>query len=143
MKRKFFIVMVFVSLLLGLAGCGCFENPADAERIGSGYIKYDRGRYFVEIDSVKYSPKMVYANSSSRDGKNTMEPVDGMLVTVFRVHGNSYVNFIAGDISREYLEDYFSTNYAVPTVCCGLFVLGIGLMAYGGKFQKKRSERKQ
>lgn len=123
MKRKTFMLLMLVCLSFCLTGCRWFENPANAERIGSGYIQYDKGLYYVEIDSVRYSPDRIYTNSSSRDGKNMMDPVNGMEVTCFRIHGKSHVEFIAGNQTEEYLEDYFTTNSTAIVVLCVILVL--------------------
>ena len=123
MKRKTFMLLMLVCLSFCLTSCRWFENPANAERIGSGYIQYDKGLYYVEIDSVRYSPDRIYTNSSSRDGKNMMDPVNGMEVTCFRIHGKSHVEFIAGNQTEEYLEDYFTTNSTAIVVLCVILVL--------------------
>ena len=123
MKRKTFMLLMLVCLSFCLTSCSWFENPANAERIGSGYIQYDKELYYVEIDSVRYSPDRIYTNSSSRDGKNMMDPVNGMEVTCFRIHGKSHVEFIAGNQTEEYLEDYFTTNSTAIVILCVILVL--------------------
>ena len=128
MKRKFFIFVLSIWIVFGFTSCSWFDVPADARRIGCGYIQYDRGIYFVEIDSVKYNPSRVYANSSSRDGKNMMDPVDGMMVTCFTLQGNDKVEFIAGDLSEEYLEKYFWKNYTMAAIF-GLLLLVCVILA--------------
>ncbi len=120
MKTKIFILLALASFLL--TSCHCFDNPANAERIGSGHIQYEKGIYFVEINSIRYVPDKIYANTSSRDGKNRTEAVEGMLVTCFRLHGNPQVEFIIGDRSKEYLEDYFTTNSTL-IIIFGIIIL--------------------
>ena len=124
MKKKFLALVMLISAGVALTSCSWFETPANAERLGTGYIQYDKGVYFVEIDSLCFVPDFVYANSSGRDGKNRMDAVDGMLVTCFRLHGNQQVDFIAGDHSEEYLETYFTTNYTLVVI----FVVILGLL---------------
>ena len=108
MKNLIFVVLVCFSMLF--TSCRWFDSPANAKRIGAGYVKYDKGIYVVEIDSIRYVPDYVYTNESTRDGKTTMQPVDGMLLTCFTMKNSNKVCFIAGDRSEEYLEEYFTTN---------------------------------
>lgn len=123
MRQKVITFVLMISLCISFIGCQCFEDPANAERIGSGYIRQERGNCYVEIDSVRYYPERVYTNSSGRDGKNMMAPVEGMKVTCFRLYGNPKVNFIAGEHSQEYLEDYFTTNSTFAIVFAGIAIL--------------------
>jgi len=117
---KKFLILCLVGFCMSLTGCKSSEYPANAEYIGSGYIQYDKGIYYVEIDSVKYSPREIYTNKKALRGYNMMAPVEGLKVTCFRRHGKPQVEFIAGEQSKEYLEDNFKTH---PTV--GIIVISI------------------
>ncbi len=108
---------MLVSVLL--TGCSWFESPANVKLIGTGYIQYEEGIYFVKIDSMKYVPSSIYTNrSNNRGAKGTMAPVDGMLVTLFTMKEETDVKFVAGNHSKEYLEEYFTSNY---TFCILVF----------------------
>lgn len=114
--------MMLVIASLSFTSCKQLEVPANIERIGSGYIKQEKGICFIEIDSVMYVPRYIYTNKSGRDGKQEMQPVDGMLVTVFRINNDPDVEFIIGNQSEEYLETYFTTSN-VGFVLIGILVI--------------------
>lgn len=135
---KNFLFLYCLGLCISLTSCSWFDNPANAEYIGSGYIRNDRGIYYVEINSIRYSPHRIYTNSSSRDGKNTMAPVEGMKVTCFRLHGNPKIEFIAGEHSEEYLDDYFTTNATFVVVLLVIMILCISItgITFGKNTQK-------
>lgn len=124
MKKLIIFMMLFIASL-SLTSCSLLNFPADIELIGSGYFQKENGLCFVEIDSVKYAPRFVYTNKSSRDGKQRMQPVDGMLVTAFRIYNNPTVEFIVGNQSEEYLKDQFSTyigGYLMAGIICLLML---------------------
>lgn len=136
MKRNYLVFMLLMFVGLCTTSCKQFETPAEADVIGVGYIQYDGGFYFVEIDSVKYAPTYVYTNSNSRDGKNTMKAVEGMLVTCFQLNGNSNVEFIAGIHEQEYLEEYFTTN-STGAVAFGIFfIVGVAVILMDNKVKR-------
>jgi len=125
MRMKKFLFLCCLGLCISLTSCSWFDNPANAEYIGSGYIRLDKGLYYVEINSIRYSTERIYTNSSSRDGKNMMSPVEGMKVTCFRLHGNPKIEFIAGEHSKEYLENYFTTNSTFIVIIAVIMLLCI------------------
>ena len=111
MKKFIFLWLVLTSFCL--CGCSWFDHPANVEIIGVGTVRSDAGLLVVQIDSVKYAPVKVYTNSSTRDGKTSMRPVEGMSVTAFKMHNEPQINFIAGDCNKAYLEEYFSENHTI------------------------------
>ena len=127
MKRIFLIFIVLVCKSFIMVSCSCFDNPANAERIGDGYIQYNEGIYFVEVDNVKYTSTSVYTDTIG-DIKTSIKPIEGMIVTCFRLHGDPEVNFIVGIHSEEYLEEYFTTNSAAACVFGLIFIIGIAVM---------------
>ena len=134
LMRKIIVFMVWLCACVSFTGCSCFDRPANADRIGSGYVQSDKGLLFVEINDVRYSLSRVYANSSSRDGKNKMPAVDGMVVTAFILGYEPKVEFIAGDLTEEYLEEYFSTNATMAFIflifaisCVVMIILEVAL----------------
>ena len=108
MKKLFLIFMTLILTLTSLTSCSWLDTPANAKRIGSGLIKQENNTLFVEVDGVKYSPSYIYTNGPS--SKETTSPSVGMEVTLFTTHDTQTVMFIAGDLSEEYLEEYFTTN---------------------------------
>jgi len=128
---KKFLILCLVGFCMSLTGCKSFEDPANAEYIGSGYLQYDKGIYYVEIDSVKYSPREIYTNKEALRGYNMMDPIEGLKVTCFRLHGKPQVEFIAGEQSKEYLEDYFTKNSTVGIICLLLLATSAIILAIG------------
>lgn len=111
--KKILLLTMLTCICFSFSSCNWFIDRPEAKRIGCSHIQYDRGIYFVEIDSVKYTPMSIYTNQSSmRVGRLSMKPVDGMLVTAFTLDGNNKVEFIAGDLDEKYLEDYFENNHS-------------------------------
>ena len=108
MRQTFLILLTLLLSLTVFTSCSCFDNPANAKRLGSGYVQQENNALFVEVDGVKYSPLYVYTNGPSK--KETTPPTEGMIVTLFTTHDTQTVMFIAGDLSEEYLEEYFTTN---------------------------------
>ena len=126
------IFMVFGCFCLGFTSCKCFEYQARVTRIGSGYIHPYNNAYCVEINSIKYFPEEIYIESSRSDERYLVNPVDGMKVTVFCLHGNNKLKFIAGEYTEETLEKYFTigtTNIVVflviVLVCVVILVANI------------------
>lgn len=128
MKRfLFFIMVLFISF--GTTSCECFEDVPDIKKVGIGYIQDDSGLMFVEIDGVKYHPQSIYTDRINRAGKGNMSPVKGMEVTVFYTDESSEPQFIAGDKSVEYLENFFTENYTIVVIFVTLFVISMLIMA--------------
>ena len=130
MKKFIFLWLVLTSFCL--CGCSWFDHPANVEIIGVGTVRSDAGLLVVQIDSVKYAPVKVYTNSSTRDGKTSMRPVEGMSVTAFKMHNEPQINFIAGDCNKAYLEEYFSENHTIGFIVLCLVVLYIVFLFWLG-----------
>lgn len=126
MKKKLIIFMTLIWVCLSFSSCK--DKPANVQRIGSGYIQQDHGNYFVEIDSIRYFPDEIYTNLAPHDKRAVMKPVDGMLVTCFRIHNESHVRFMAGEKSKEYLEDYFTTPSLAILFCVAAIVILLALI---------------
>ncbi len=123
--KKFLILFSLVSAIFSFASCSCFDIPANAKKIGTGYVKSDKGELFVEIDSVKYTPVSVYTGSITRGVRNKMEPVIGMQVTVFYVYERNTPAFIVGDLTEEVLEGHFSENRSFRVIFGALVLAGM------------------
>ena len=121
-----------------------FIDYPEVKRIGCSHIKYDRGIYIVELDSVKYAPSSIYANHTAwRAGRVTMPPVDGIQVTAFTLDGCNKVEFIAGDLDEKYLEYYFRDDYTpMIALISGMSILAIiAIISYYYEVIAKRKKR--
>ena len=108
MKQTFLILLTLLLSLTVFTSCSCSDNPVNVKHLGSGYVQQENNALFVEVDGVKYYPLYVYTNFLSKTERTP--PTEGMLVTLFTTHDTQRVKFIAGDLSEEYLEEYFTTN---------------------------------
>lgn len=120
--KRFIIFITLVLAVFSFTSCSWFDAPANARRVGSGFVQADKGLLFVEIDGTKYSPDYIYTGSATRDGLTRMEPVIGMQVTVFYMFEQTTPTFIAGDRTEEYLEKSFSENYTFWVIIGLVFV---------------------
>ena len=114
--KKIFIFILILFVGLGFTSCDWLVEKAEVDVLGVGNIQQGKGGFYVEIDSLSYVPSFVYTNSSGRDGKQEMAPVEGMQVTCFRFYGEPEVYFIAGAQSQEYLADYSTTDHRLAYV---------------------------
>ena len=104
---------------LGMTSCRYFDVPVDVEILGYGTVGQDteRGFYYVEMDSARYIVEEIYSNGDDEHDK--MPPVEGMKVTCFRTEDSPEVEFIAGELSAEYLSGYFA-DQVVGGIFCSL-----------------------
>ena len=102
---------------LGMTSCRYFDVPVDVEILGYGTVGQDteRGFYYVEMDSARYIVEEIYSNGDDEHDK--MPPVEGMKVTCFRTEDSPEVEFIAGELSAEYLSGYFADNVVFGIFC--------------------------
>lgn len=128
--------MSAICMLLCITSCNFFETPAKAKRIGCGQIQRNGEIYFVVIDSVEYIPNRVYTNNKSRDGRYAICPVEGMLVTAFTLRESKNAEFIAGDLTEQELEEYFTVN-STPGVIFLCVLFGFTLMGLYFKHKKE------
>lgn len=104
--------MLICCLGVSVTSCRYFDVPVDVEILGYGTVGQDteRGFYYAEMDSARYIVEEIYSNGDSKYDK--MPPVEGMKVTCFRTEDAPEVEFIAGELSAEYLSGYFADNVA-------------------------------
>ena len=129
--------MSLVVASFAFASCSWLDDPADVEVVGMGYVQNDSGLMVVEIDEVKYAPTHIYTNSRTRDGATRMDAVEGMQVTVFYVSGSKNPQFIAGDQTKEYLDEYFADNYTFPVLFFILILLFGASVVFGERENPK------
>ena len=120
--KKFIIFMLLLAASFSLTGCKWFDDPANVKKVGTGYIQSDNGLLIVEVNGQKYAPERIYTGSRTRDGATSMEPVVGMEVTVFFREAYRDPQFIAGNKTEEYLEEFFTRNFT--------FVFGVGVLFF-------------
>ena len=145
MKKIAFLWLVLASFCF--AGCSWFARPANVEVIGVATVQNDHGMLFVQIDSAKYAPFFVYTNAPASYGRTQMPPVEGMPVTAFTIHGEPQVNFIAGNLSQEYLEEYFYENNTPHIFALVLFMTAMLIFCFlavvAARNQKKQPQKKK
>ena len=135
--KKFLIFMLLVMASFAFTSCSWLDDPADTKIVGVGQIQNDCGLMIVDIDGVKYAPTRIYTNSRTRDGATRMDAIEGMEVTVFYVNGNKDPRFIAGEQTKEYLDEYFSDNYTFPVLFFILILLFGASIVFGERENPK------
>lgn len=135
--RKLIFVLI-AALSVALTGCSFFESaPIEPNIIGSGVVNLDdkSGTYFVAIDSMQYTVANVTIpdyNPRSLSKTQNIEPVEGMLVTIFTSRTNVGVQAVTNKQSVEQIEELYHTNDAgtvMVFVLIILCVLGIALLS--------------
>ena len=127
--KKIFIFILIVFVGFAFTSCDWLVEKAEVDVLGVGNIQQRKGGFYVEIDSLSYVPSFVYTNTSGRDGKQEMTPVEGMQVTCFRLYGKPEVYFIAGAQSQEYLEEYFTKDCWIELVFLAVLFLVFFMLA--------------
>ena len=135
MKKLFFMLIIMLSMIL--TSCSWFDsNPIEPNIIGSGNLQYEMksGTWFVVVDSTQYTVATVTIldnNPHSYGKTQDVEPVDGMLVTVFTSPRMTGVQAVAGNQSVEQIEELYHRNSTSGVILLGLLllcVLGIALI---------------
>ena len=133
MKKLVFALIATLSV--ALTGCSAFESePIEPNIIGTGNLQYEAksGTWFVVVDSTQYTVATVTIldnNPHSYGKTQDVEPVDGMLVTVFTSPRMTGVQAVTGEQSAEQIEELYHNNETGVIVVFGLLllcVLGIG-----------------
>ena len=134
MKKLVFALIAALSV--ALTGCSAFESePIEPNIIGTGNLQYEAksGTWFVVIDSTQYTVATVTIldnNPHSYGKTQNVEPVEGMLVTVFTSPRMSGIQAVTGRQSIEQIEELYHTDETVVVVVFGLLllcVLGIAI----------------
>ena len=133
MKKLFFMLSIMFSMIL--TSCSWFDSdPIEPNIIGSGNLQYETksGTWFVVVDSTQYTVATVTIldNNPHSYGKiQDVEPVEGMLVTVFTSPRMTGVQAVAGNQSVKQIEELYHRNSTSGVILLGLLllcVLGIG-----------------
>ncbi len=135
MKKLVFALIAVLSV--ALTGCSAFESkPIEPNIIGTGNLQYEAksGTWFVVVDSTQYTVATVTIpdnNPHSYGKRQDVEPVGGMLVTVFTSPRMNGIQAVTGRQSIEQIEELYHTDETVVVVVFGLLllcVLGIALL---------------
>jgi len=114
MKKIIFIF--FVALSVMLTSCQLFVSaPIEPKIIGTGNIQYEAKSdiWFVFVNQNQYTITKVTVpdnNPHSYGTTQDIEPVDGMLVTVFTSPHMTGVQAVTGRQSIEQIEELYKTN---------------------------------
>ena len=143
MKAKVFIFMMLIGFCMRFTSCSMFDCQPNIKIIGSGFVQNDKGTYFVEIDSMRYALADIYTNSSNQDKKNTIKPVEGMLITAFQrscftLSEDTPIEFIVGTSKEEYLQEYFTTNLTIYILWICFIIFGLIFVLCIDKVYKTR-----
>ena len=134
--RKLVFALI-AALSVALTGCSAFDSePIEPNIIGTGNLQYEAksGTWFVVVDSTQYTVATVTIldnNPHSYGKTQDVEPVEGMLVTVFTSPRKTGVQAVTGKQSVEQIEELYYTNSTTGVVILGLLllcVLGIALI---------------
>lgn len=135
MKKLVFALIAALSV--ALTGCSAFDSePIEPKIIGTGNLQYEAksGTWFVVVDSTQYTVANVTIpdrNPRSLGNTQSIEPVEGMLVTIFTSPRKTGVQAVTGKQSVEQIEELYHTNSTVGVILLGLLllcVLGIGAL---------------
>ena len=133
--RKKLVFALIAALSVALTGCSAFDSdPIEPKIIGTGNLQYEEksGTWFVVINSSQYTVTTVTVpNNIPRSYGKTqnVEPVEGMLVTIFTSPRKTGVQAVTGKQSVKQIEELYHTN-ETGVVLLGLLllcVLGIAL----------------
>jgi hypothetical protein len=127
MKKLVFLLIT--ALGVTLTGCSNFNSdPVEPEILGIGNLQYDAQSelWFVVIDSTQYNIVDVTIpshNPRSYSVTQSIEPVEGMLVTAFTSPHMKGIQVVAGIQSVEQIEKLYRVNSKLALILCGLLLL--------------------
>ena len=134
MKKLVFALIAALSV--ALTGCSAFDSePIEPNILGASHLKFDSksGTWFVVVDSTQYTIAHITVpdhNPHSYGKTQDVEPVDGMLVTVFTSPRLIGVQAVPGKQSAKQIEELYHTNSTTAVILFGIMllcVLGIAL----------------
>ena len=129
--RKFIFVLIAI---LGITSCSWFDSdPIEPNILGVGNLhKGVGGVWFVVIDTSQYTVSNVTIpdnNPRSFSKTQGIDPVEGMLVTIFTSPRKASVQAVVGRQSAEEIERLYHTNSTGFVTGIGIIVLCVVLMA--------------
>lgn len=132
---KNFIFMSLAALVLNLTGCSFLDSaPVDPKIIGNGMVRYDTqsGLWFAVIDSMEYVIAEVTIPENdphSYSTTQTIQPVEGMQVTLFTSPHKTGIQAVPGKQSEEQIEKLYHQNGTGAMIFGLLLILGICSLA--------------
>lgn len=138
MKKLFFCVLT-IAFSAVLTGCVSFESkPINPTIIGVGRMSYDANSdvYFVPIDSTNYPiTKYTIPNRDMRivSATEDIEPVEGVLVTVYTSPKQDGIQAVKGNLSVEQIEKLYHVNYKDTYCVVGCVFLCMILSIFLGR----------
>ena len=123
MKKLSFMLSIMFSMIL--TSCSWFDSdPIEPNIIGSGNLQYEMksGTWFVVVDSTQYTVATVTIldnNPHSYGKTQNVEPVEGMLVTVFTSPRMNGIQAVTGRQSIKQIEELYHTDETVVVFVFG------------------------
>ncbi len=131
MKKFVFMLIAMFSVVMLIAMFSVVvtfdSEPIEPKIIGTGNLQYEAktDTWFVVIDSTQYTITSV--NCAQAIGY--INPVEGILVTVFTSHSMEGLQAITGEQSVKQIEEVYQiNNICVLIQMLGLFAFGIVLL---------------
>lgn len=127
MKKIVFMLIAMFGVVL--TACSAFDSKLiEPKIIGTGNLQYEAksGTWFVVIDSTQYTIACVtMPDHNPRTSSNTqdIDPVEGMLVTVFTSQSMKGPQAVIGRQSVEQIEELYHTNSTGFYVVFGVLML--------------------
>lgn len=119
-KIIYFLVLVIANICL--TSCSWFDDKTNVTVLGITHIKEEKGLLFVEFDSLRYVPTVVWTGKTNRDGHESMSPISGMEVTCYKSDKHAGIQYIAGKWEKEDIEGFHKKNYTVLVIFLSLLV---------------------
>lgn len=141
MKKIVFVLVAVLSLTL--TSCSWFDSePIEPNILGVSHLQYDAksGLWFVTIDSTQYTIARITIpdhNPHSYGTTQDIEPVEGMIVTVFTSPHKTGIQAVMGEQSVEQIEELYHTNITAVFVFCGLMFLSALIIAWPTKRRRR------
>ena len=138
---KKFVFMLIAAFSVMLTACSAFDSkPIEPKIIGTGNLQYEAktDTWFVVIDSTQYTiTSVTIPEHSPRTIGHTQDinPVEGMLVTVFTSHSMKGLQAVTGKQSVNEIEEFYHTNYTGILVVFG--ILSLCIIGFGFPSWKK------
>ena len=136
---KTFVFMLIAMFSVVVTACSTFDSdPIEPKIIGTGNLQYEAktGTWFVVIDSTQYTITSVTipGHNPRTIGHTDINPVEGMLVTVFTSHSMKGLQAVTGEQSVKQIEEFYHTNYTGVLVVFGILLwYAIGIAVLGKK----------
>ena len=137
---KKFVLMLIAMFSVVVTACSALDSdPIEPKIIGTGNLQYEAktGTWFVVIDSTQYTITSVTIpghNPRTIGHTQDINPVEGMLVTVFTSHSMKGLQAVNGEQSVKQIEELYHTNYTGVLVVFGILLwYAIGIAVLGKK----------